>query len=136
MKELVLEALTDNFKKVIEFIDEQLQDTACPPKKKMQINLAVEEIFVNIAHYAYGSETGMAKIVSELDPAGTMLTIIFIDQGIPFNPLQKEDPNTNLSPDDRQIGGLGIFLVKKLMNEVDYKYYEGCNILTIKKDIT
>ena len=134
-KEMEIEALPDNFEEVVIFVEDQLEGTACTNKVKMQLKLAIEEIFVNIAHYAYGEETGTAKVVSELDSEQGELKVRFIDQGIPFDPLKKEDPNTNLTIEDRQVGGLGIFLVKKLMDKVEYEYSDGCNILTITKCI-
>ena len=136
MKELEIEALTDNLDDVMDFVDGQLEGTTCSHKKLMQVNLAVEEIFVNIANYAYGEDKGSAKIITEIDPEGALLKITFIDRGIRFDPLKKPDPDTTLEIAKRPIGGLGIFLVKKLMDEVEYKYTDGCNVLTITKDIS
>ena len=102
-------------------------------KVQIQINIAVEEIFVNIAHYAYNPEVGPATIRVEIleDPLAVSLT--FIDQGTPYDPLAKEDPDVTLAADERTIGGLGIFMVKKSMDDVKYEYKEGSNILTIVK---
>ena len=131
MKELTVDALTDNLDTVIQFIEEQLEEANCSPKILMQINLAAEEIFVNIAHYAYSPGTGTATIRVETD--GDSVRITFIDSGIPYDPLQKDDPDITLSAKQRGIGGLGIFLVKKTMDEVCYDYANGCNHLTIVK---
>ena len=100
-------------------------------KAQMKIDVAVEEIFINIASYAYGNEVGNAEIILDINDSNTKATITFVDEGIPYNPLEKDDPDTTLSADERQIGGLGIFIVKKSMDSVEYKNQEGKNILTI-----
>ena len=101
----------------------------------MQVQIAVEEIFVNLAHYAYGSEQGTATIRVEVGGDPLQVIITFIDQGVPYDPLKKEDPDISLSAEERQIGGLGIFMVKKSMDDVKYEYKDGKNILTISKKI-
>ncbi|MBQ9180004.1 MAG: ATP-binding protein, partial [Firmicutes bacterium] len=128
------EATTDNLPVVEEFVEEQLTSMGCSIKTITQIGVAVEEIFVNIAHYAYAPETGMAKISMDLDEAAREVKIIFEDRGIPYNPLEKEDPDTTLSAEARQIGGLGIYMTKTLMDEVLYDYIEGKNKLTLIKE--
>ncbi len=135
MKELDIEALTDNLDQVLSFVDEQLEAADCSMKIQMQIDLAVEEIFVNIAHYAYNPETGPATVRVEVKPDGSAVTITFIDHGIPYDPLAKEDPDVTLGSKDRSIGGLGIFLVKKTMDDIHYEYINGSNILTIQKKL-
>ncbi|MBQ8118451.1 MAG: ATP-binding protein [Lachnospiraceae bacterium] len=133
MRELDIEALTENLDTVLEFVDRELEARDCSMKVQIQINIAVEEIFVNIAHYAYNPEVGPATIRVEIleDPLAVSLT--FIDQGTPYDPLAKEDPDVTLAADERTIGGLGIFMVKKSMDDVKYEYKEGSNILTIVK---
>ena len=133
MKELELEALTDNLPQVISFVDEQLEAADCPMKIQMQIDIAVEEIFVNIAHYAYNPEVGTAKVRVEVLGEPPAVDITFIDNVIPYDPLAKADPDVTLSAEERQIGGLGIFMVKKSMDDVKYEYLDGHNILTLKK---
>ena len=135
MKELELEALTDNLPQVISFVDEQLEAADCPMKIQMQIDIAVEEIFVNIAHYAYNPEVGTATVRIEVMGEPPAVDITFIDNGIPYDPLAKADPDVTLSADERQIGGLGIFMVKKTMDDVKYEYCDGHNILTLKKGL-
>jgi anti-sigma regulatory factor (Ser/Thr protein kinase) len=100
-------------------------------KTQMQINLAVEEIFVNIACYAYGDKQGTVtvKVANFKNEA----EITFMDSGVPFNPLQKEDPNVHLSSEERQIGGLGIFIAKNIMDEIRYEYKNGMNQLYMRK---
>ena len=135
MKELLVEATDDNLAKVLEFVDEQLEANDCPMKTQIQVDIAVEEIFVNISHYAYESGVGPATIRAEVTKDPLAVTLTFVDQGIPYDPLAKEDPDITLSADDRQIGGLGIFMVKKSMDDVAYQYKDGQNILTIKKNL-
>lgn len=135
MKELVIDALTENLPQVLGFVDEQLEAAKCPVKIQMQIDIAVEEIFVNIAHYAYEQEVGTAAVRVEVTNEPPAVQITFIDQGIPYDPLAKADPDVTLSIEERQIGGLGIFMVKKTMDDVEYKYLDGHNVLTLKKGL-
>ena len=135
MKEFVIDALTDNLPKVLGFVDEQLEAIECPMKIQMQIDVAVEEIFVNIAHYAYNPEVGNAMVRVEILPDVPSVDITFIDKGVPYDPLAKADPDVTLSAEERQIGGLGIFMVKKTMDDVKYEYVNGHNILTLKKGL-
>ena len=132
MKELVIEAETEHLEQVLAFVEELLEGTDCPMKSRMQIDIAVEEIFVNIAHYAYAPEAGSATIRGELGD-GPSVTLTFMDRGMPYNPLAREDPDVTLAVEDRQIGGLGVYMVKKTMDEVSYEYLGGQNILTIRK---
>ena len=104
-------------------------------KAQIQLDVAVEEIFVNIANYAYTPNVGSATIRTELEPKTGMVAITFVDTGIPYDPLKKEDPDVSLPVEERQIGGLGIYMVKKSMDDMLYKYKDGQNILTIKKRI-
>lgn len=130
---LIIEAKNDNLDAVNEFVDAFLEAHDCPMKTQMQIDLCVEEVFVNIASYAYGDETGDAEIhISEEDG---VVTLTFVDAGTPYDPLKKADPDTTLSAQERQIGGLGIFLVKKTMDAVSYRYEDGKNVLTMCKKI-
>ena len=102
-------------------------------KAQMAIDVCVEEIYVNIAHYAYAPETGDAKVRVEASGDPPETTITFIDKGKPFDPLAKEDPDVTLSAEERDIGGLGIYMTKKMMDDVSYEYKDGCNILMIRK---
>ena len=133
--EIEIEAVDENLPKVLSFIERRLEGTDCPPRAKMQISVAAEEIFVNIAHYAYAPDKGMATVRVEVleDPVAVRIT--FLDNGTPYDPLQKEDPDVEASAKDRQIGGLGVFLVKKTMDDVAYEYKDGQNILTLKKNL-
>ena len=135
MAELTLQASLEKLDEVLAFVEENLEKNDCPMKVLMQVQIAVEEIFVNIAHYAYGSEQGTATIRVEVGGDPLQVIITFIDQGVPYDPLQKEDPDVTLSAEERQIGGLGIFMVKKSMDDMTYEYVNGKNILTICKKI-
>ena len=132
---LVIEAEIDKLDEVLAFIDEKLESHDCPPKTQMQIDIAVEEIFVNIAHYAYNPGKGSAEISVEIQEEPLAVVITFADNGVPYDPLKKPDPDVTLSAEERQIGGLGIYMVKKSMDNVFYEHKDGKNILTIKKEM-
>lgn len=133
MAHLNIEADDKNLDTVNDFIHSHLEKLGCPMKEIMQIDLAVEEIFVNIAHYAYNPSKGNVEIDCEVEESSPCITIQFSDNGKHFDPLQKEDPDITASAEERDIGGLGIFLTKKYMDCVEYKYENGKNILTIGK---
>ena len=138
MKSLEIKAVTDNLDTVLDFINEQLETMGCTMKNQIQIDMAVEELFVNIAHYAYKGGVGKARILTGEDTGSRepgILRITLIDWGVPFNPLEKKDPDISLSVEDREIGGLGIFMAKKVMDHMDYSYEEGRNILTMTKKV-
>ena len=134
MKQLKVKADVSELDQVLSFADTVLEEMDCPAKVQMQIDIAVEEIFVNIAHYAYPDGEGEAVISIDSDKEAKSVSILFEDQGTPYDPLQNEDPDITLSADDRPIGGLGIFMVKKSMDDVSYEYKDGKNRLTIKKN--
>ena len=135
MKELTIAATIENIPVVTDFVNEQLEAFDCPMKAQMQIDIAIDELFGNIAHYAYNPETGDATVRVEVieDPLAVVIT--FIDGGVPYDPLQKDDPDTTLSAEEREFGGLGIYMVKKSMDEITYEYKDGQNILKIKKNL-
>ena len=134
-KELEIEAAKDNLDTVITFIEQHLEMVDCGPKAQMQICMAAEEIFVNIANYAYAPEKGRAKVSVEVSDEPVAVTITFVDNGKPYDPLANEDPDVTLPANERSIGGLGVFLVKQTMDDVVYEYRDGRNILTLKKNI-
>lgn len=138
---LTIEANTDNLDKVLSFVDQRLEELECSMKVQMQIDLAIEEVYVNVAQYAYQHlppeerRKGMVSIcVEDLDDP-KRVEVTFADEGIPFDPLAKEDPDVTLNADSRPIGGLGIFMVKKSMDSVEYEYKDGKNILKFRKDL-
>lgn len=135
MKELTVEATVESIAVITEFVDEQLAQYDCPMKAQAQIDIAIDELFSNIVHYAYHPGTGPATVRVEVLQEPLAVVITFIDQGVPYDPLAKEDPDVTLSAQDRQIGGLGIYIVKKNMNEITYEYKDGKNILKIRKEI-
>ena len=99
----------------------------------MQLDIAIDEIFGNIVNYAYTPEVGKVTVRLAVDEKTLTASLTLIDSGVPYNPLEKDDPDTTLSAEDRKIGGLGIFLVKKSMDDMRYEYKDGKNILTLVK---
>ena len=135
MKELTVVATVENIETVTDFVNEQLEALDCPMKAQMQIDIAIDELFGNIAHYAYNPEVGSATVRVEVIEDPLAVTITFIDNGVPYDPLAKADPDTTLSAEERDIGGLGIYMVKKSMDDIIYEYKDGQNILKIKKHL-
>jgi len=133
MKKLVLKAEIGNIDAVVDFVNEELELHDAPMKAVMKIDVAIDEIFTNIASYAYGPEGGEATVTVEVEENPACAVIRFCDRGKPFNPLEMEEPDVTLGIDEREIGGLGIFMVKKSMDEVSYSYEDGQNVLTIRK---
>lgn len=135
MKEITVDAITNNVEKVVDFVNAELEAVDCPIKAQMQIDVAIDELFSNIANYAYGEDGGEASIAVDINKDASVVKIIFKDSGIPYNPLAKSDPDITLSAEEREVGGLGIFLVKKSMDSIDYEYLDKKNVLTITKNI-
>ena len=135
MKEYDIPAVKENLPKVLSFIDSELETVNCGTRVITQIDVAVEEIFINISSYAYDPAVGPATIRVEITEDPVSVIISFIDKGKPYDPLAKEDPNIKIPIKERKKGGLGIFMVKKSMDDVTYEYKNGQNILTIKKTI-
>lgn len=133
--ELEIEAVPENLTAVQSFIDEHLVRADCSAKAKMQIAVAVEEIYINIASYAYHPENGNVTVRVSVTDQPVAVAITFVDHGVPYDPLAKADPDVTLPANQRKIGGLGIFMTKKLMDEVVYEYKDGQNILTLKKTL-
>ena len=128
-------AQTDVLPEVLGFVEEMLESYQCSMKNQTGICVAIEEVFVNVANYAYGEGTGDATLEIGFEEASREVTFRLMDQGTPFDPLKKPDPDITLSIEERQIGGLGIFIVKKTMDTVRYDYENGQNILTMIKKI-
>ena len=135
MKERTVQAEIQSIPGITAWVDEALEALDCPMKTQMQIDLAIDEMFANIASYAYPSGTGSATVRLDFDEARREFSITFIDSGIPYNPLEKEDPDVTLSAEEREIGGLGIFLVRKTMDAMEYARQDDHNVLTIRKKI-
>ena len=122
MMELTVEAKLDNLEQVLQFVDSLLEEADCPMGMQMKVDVAVEEIFVNIASYAYTPASGPATIRMAVEENPKTAVITFIDHGVPYDPLAKDDPDVTLSITEREIGGLGIFMVKKSMDDMVYEY--------------
>lgn len=135
MKELTIDATIDNIAVVTAFVDEQLEHLGCPMKAQMQVDVAIDELFGNIVHYAYHPDVGAATVRIEVKENPLAVVITLIDNGVPYDPLAKADPDITLSAEEREIGGLGIYMVKKSMDDISYEYKNGQNILQIRKNI-
>ena len=135
MKELMIDATLENIPVVTDFVNEQLEQLDCPMKVQIQISIAIDELFSNIARYAYNPTTGSATVQVEVTENPLAVVITFIDEGKPYDPLAKEDPDITLSAEEREVGGLGIYMVKQSMDKVDYDYKDGKNILTISMNL-
>ena len=135
MKEMTTEASIENIAQVTAFVDEQLEALNCPVRAQMQIDIAIDELFGNIAQYAYQPGKGPATVRVEVIKEPLAVVITFVDQGIPYDPLKREDPDVTLPIEERETGGLGVYMVKKTMDDVSYEYRDGKNILKIRKNL-
>ena len=135
MKELTIVAAVENIETVTNFIIEELEKLNCPIKAQTQISIAIDELFGNIAKYAYHPDIGNATVRFEVEEEPLSVIITFIDNGRPYDPLSNGDPDVSLSAEEREVGGLGIFLVRKMMDEVTYEYKDGKNILRVRQVI-
>lgn len=135
MKELTIATTVENIETVTDFVNEQLEALDCPMKAQMQIDIAIDELFGNIAHYAYHPEVGNATVRVEVTEEPLAVIVTFIDKGMPYDPLRAVEPDITLSAEERNLGGLGIYMVKKSMDEITYEYKDGKNILSIKKKL-
>lgn len=135
MANKIFPAKIDSLSDVLAFVEDRLEAWSCSVKLQMAICVAIEEVFVNVAHYAYADGNGNVEFNIGFDEKTRNVTFQMIDSGTPFDPLKKEDPDIRLSAEERDIGGLGIFITKKTMDEVTYLYENGKNILTMTKKI-
>ena len=135
MKEIVLNAEVASIEKVTDFVNEELESNDCSMKAQLQIDVAIDEIMSNVAYYGYPDGNGQVRVTVDFPGNEAKVIIAFEDNGIEFNPLEKQDPDVTLSADDRLVGGLGIFIVKKTMDDVRYERKDNKNILTIEKTI-
>lgn len=136
MAELTVSAKPENLDMVFEFIHQQLRKCQCGMELQCQVDLIVEEIYVNIAHYAYHPSDGDATIRCSVEGEPLQVIIAFLDSGQPYNPLEKQDPDITLDAQRRNIGGLGIYMVKNLVDDIQYEFRDGKNILTIQKRVS
>ena len=135
MNKLVVPASVDKLDEVMAFVNNSLKGLEYSGKTLMEIEIAVEEVFVNIAKYAYPPEEGQVTVETEISGEPKILIARFTDSGTKYDPLEKEDPDTGLSVEDTPIGGLGIFITKESMDDVIYEYKDNKNILTIRKEL-
>ena len=133
MKEITVDATIENMNTVTAFVDDFLDQIACPMKSRIQINIVIDEIFGNICHYAYKDSIGAVTVRVESGNTPKAVFLTFTDNGIPYNPLETEDPDITSSSEERKIGGLGIYLVKKNMDEMKYEYMNQQNRLWMEK---
>ncbi|MCI8797516.1 MAG: ATP-binding protein [Dorea sp.] len=133
--EITVPAELGKLKDVNDFIVERLNELDCSPRAQIQLEIAIEEIFVNIAHYAYNPVIGKATVRMDVDEVANTVFLRFEDEGTPYNPLAREDPDITLGAEERGVGGLGIYMTKKSMDDVEYSYENGKNILVITKKI-
>ena len=135
MKEFNLPAKLESIPILTDAVNEILEEHDCSMKAQMQLDIAIDEIFANIAHYAYAPGTGDATVQLEFFGQPLSARLTFIDSGVPFDPLERTEPDVTLSAEERQIGGLGIFLVKKTMDAMRYERRDGQNVLVLEKRI-
>ena len=129
-RSLELDAQRSLLEPLLDVFSRDLQDGNCPEEKIEEIRICAEEIFINIASYAYPENDGAVQIEEEVD--ANTIQVLFADEGVPYNPLEKEDPDITASIQDREIGGLGIFMVKQMADEIRYEYKDGKNCLFMK----
>ena len=136
VQEITVDANFDQIDPVTEFVNARLTALGCSDRIRVQVDIAIDEIFSNIAKYAYSPQTGPATVRVDVDDDPLSVIITFIDHGMPYDPIATEHPDTTRLPaDQRPIGGLGLFIVQKTMDDISYTYHEGQNILTIHKKI-
>ena len=135
MKEITIDALIENINTVTAFVDDLLDEIDCPMKSKIQIHIVIDEIFGNICHYAYKDSVGTVTVSVKYQNTPKTICLTFTDNGIPYNPLETEDPDITLSSEERDIGGLGIYLVKRNMDEIKYEYINKQNRLWMEKKL-
>ena len=135
MKEWTFEANIDRISWLTDQVNEELEKLDCPMKAQMQIDVAIDELLANIASYAYDLDAGETTVRFDFDADTRTVSLTFIDSGVPYDPLAKPDPDVTLSVEEREVGGLGIFLVKKTMDDMTYVRRDGRNELTIRKRI-
>ena len=133
MRELTTEAVTENLQSVMDFVNDSLSDKGCSAKTLYQMELVLEEIFINIASYAYEGDERPVVLSIDFEEEPLAAVVTFKDKGAPYNPLSRNDPNLALKLENREIGGLGIFLVKKNVDAIWYEHVNGENVLSFRK---
>ncbi len=134
-QEITVDATTENIDTVTEFVNNKLEQINCPMKVQTQVDIAIDELFGNIANYAYPSTVGLVRVSVEKSEDSNSVIVTLMDQGVPYNPLAKPDPDVKQTVEEREIGGLGIYLSKNIMDNISYEYKNGKNILRIEKNL-
>ena len=132
---ITLPATVESIGKITAFVEGRMEEKDCPLQQIMTVSMAVDEVMANVAMYAYAPGTGDVTVAVDFDDGSRTVSITFIDRGVAFDPLAKEDPDVTLPAEQRKIGGLGIFLVKKTMDDVAYRREGDKNVLCIKKKV-
>ena len=135
MEKLKLQAIEDNLSKVTDWVETFLRQETAEEKSISEFLIAVDELFINVCHYAYGEKIGEVEFALEMREEPKRVRLVMKDRGIAFDPYSREDPDITLSAEERKIGGLGIFMVKDFMDHVDYEYRESQNIITLEKEL-
>lgn len=133
MKTISLETTKGNLEKLQNLIEKEMEGESYDEKKLLKLQMAVEEVYVNIVNYAYESDAGLVAVTWEKRENPLRLWIEFRDGGTPFDPLQEPNVDITLGAEERKIGGLGIFLVKKMVDQISYQYHKGQNVLAMEK---
>ena len=133
MDKLTVSASMGQLRLVSDFVEAGITAAGGGQENLRKILVAVDELFSNIVRYAYGGGAGEAEISLEVKDG--VASVCFVDSGIPYNPLEKEDPDVELSAEERRVGGLGVYMVKKSMDAVEYEHRDGKNVLTIRKKL-
>ena len=133
MAQMTFPATLDNIDAATDFMNGILESAGCPMRTQMKLAIALDELMSNVARYAYAPGTGDVTVCVEVPEAPRRAVVTLTDSGVPYDPLQKEDPDVTLSAEERGIGGLGIFIVKQSMDEMTYAYEDGRNVVTIVK---
>ena len=134
--EITVQANMDNIEVVTGFVDEKLVALNCPMRIRIQFKVAIDELFGNIARYAYHPVEGPATVRVDVERNPLRIILTFNDHGVPYDPLSTAEPDTSLPAKQRKIGGLGIFMVRQTMDDITYEYKDGKNILTVMKHVT
>ena len=136
MREMTVSASPDQIDAVMDFVNGQLEEMDCPEETRIDVDVAVDELLGNIVQYAYRPGTGTVTVRVDTAKNPAAVTITFADRGSPFNPLAKEAPDTTSLPArERPMGGLGLYLVQSLVDEITYARRDGQNVLTVHKEI-
>lgn len=135
MAQIELESKLESLDTLNDFVHQIIQNSPCTEQQQIQIDLVVEELFVNIVNYAYPDSMGMVQVECKLSGDAGQVIIQFKDQGIEFNPLAKKEIDVHDRFERRPVGGLGIYLAKKYTNSIEYERADGSNVLTIMKNL-